>query len=216
MKEVILTKDLGYLQIDNAGLIPAIGPTTTGIGNWQQAPNNTFYMVEEIDIAGLTAQELTFFPLGGDVQRGPTSIGLTGGIINEWIVVAASPIDPASVIPAQMLFELPGTGRTNPITEFQNIIWGQGWTWVLNTSIPQNYGVAINTTLLGSGEPTNGDRLYVYRFVSIVGYTPAVGTFAELPTIRLILSGQIREEAEYQQLMRLRRTYQLQQSYDED
>jgi hypothetical protein len=68
---------------------------------------------------------------------------------------------------------------------------------------------------MGSGEPTNGDRLYVYRIAALIGATPASG-FAELPSVRLLIAGQLREEAEYQQIMRLRRSYELQQSYDED
>jgi len=215
VKEVILTKDSGYLQIDNTGVLPAIGPTSHGIGNWVRSPANVFYQALEIDIAGLTAQELTFYPLSGEVQRGPVSIGLTNGFINEWVFVTASPIDPESAIPAYMNFGLLAAGATSPITEFQNVLWGRAWTWALNSSIPQNFAVQVNTTSLGSGEPTNGDRLYVYRFVTLNGQTPGVG-FAEVPDLRVILSGQVREEAEFAQLMRMRRTYQLQQTYDED
>jgi hypothetical protein len=215
VKDVILTKESGYLQIDNTGALPAIGPTSHNVGNWIQSSSNVFYQALEIDIAGLTAQELTFYPLSGDVQRGPVSLGITGGFINEWMFVTASPIDPESIVPAYMNFGLLATGFIGPVTEFQNILWGRAWTWALNTAIPQNWAVQVNTTSLGSGEPTNGDRLYLYRFVTLQGQTPLSG-FAELPDVRVILSGQVREEAEYQQLMRMRRTYQLQQSYDED
>lgn len=212
MKDVVLTKNLGYLQINNTGPDPSIGPTSYNMGTWQELTTNVFYMQEEIDIAGLTNQELTFFPISGDVQRGPTAIGLTGGYIQEWIFVTSAPITP-DVGQQFMTWNLVAQGSSN--TEFQNIIWGKTWTWALNTSIPQNFGVAVNTSLMGSGEPTNGDRLYVYRIACLVGATPGVG-FAELPSVRLLLSGQLREEAEYQQLMRMRRSYELQQSHDED
>lgn len=215
MKDVILTKDSGYLQIDNTGALPAIGPTSHNVGNWVLSTSGVFYQALEIDIAGLTAQELTFYPLSGDVQRGPVSLGITGGFINEWMFVTAAPIDPESIVPAYMNFGLLATGFIAPVTEFQNVLWGRAWTWALNTSIPQNFAVQVNTTSLGSGEATNGDRLYLYRFASLSGQTPLSG-FAELPDVRVILSGQVREEAEFQQLMRMRRTYQLQQTYDED
>lgn len=218
MKEVVLMKNLGYLQLDTANPAAAIGPTTYGMGTWSTFPgiNNVFVMEEQIDIAGLTNMELTFFPLSGDVQRGPTSMGLAygaQGIINEWIYVCAAPMD-ASIGPQFMTWNLVGQGAND--TEFQNVIWGKAWTWVNNNSLPSNFGVAVNTTLMGSGEPTNGDRLYVYRIVSTVGFTPTVGSFAELPSARLLISGQLKEEEEYQQLMRMRRTYELQQTYDED
>ena len=211
MKDVVVDKDLGYLQIDNSGLTPSIGLPSYNMGQWNES-NDVFWMEQEIDIAGLTKQELTFFPLSGDVQRGPVSLGLTNGIITEWIYVTTSP-HPIADDPTYNLWNLVGQGGSN--TEFQNIIWGRAWTWVNNTSIPQNFGISVNTTSLGSGEPTNGDKLYVYRVVSMIGQTPGSG-FAELGSVRIILAGQLREEAEYQQIMRLRRSYELQQSYDED
>lgn len=216
MKEVVLSKNLGYLQIDTSAVAGAIGPTSYDMGTWEDGATNVFIMQEEIDVSGLTQMEFTFYPIAGDVQRGPTSMGLafaTGGYINEWIYVCASPIRP-NVGSQFQTWNLVGQGAM--ATEFQNVIWGKSWTWATNTSIPANWAVAINTTLMGSGEPTNGDRLYVYRVVSIAGFTPGVGTFAELPSVRLLLSGQLREEADYAQLMRMRRTYQLQQFHDED
>jgi len=219
VKEVVLTKNLGYLQLDASGLTASIGPTTYGMGNWEPVSGitNLFVMEEEIDVAGLTKMELTFFPLAGDVQRGPTAMGLayaTQGVITEWIYVAAAPID-SSVGPQSMLFNLLGQGSICD-TQFQNIIWGQAWTWAFNASVPSNFALPVNTTLMGSGEPTNGDRLYVYRVVSTVGYVPTPGSFAELPSARLLISGQLKEEQEFQQIMRMRRSYELQQTYDED
>jgi len=43
----------------------------------------------------------------------------------------------------------------------------------------------------------------------------AAGT-AEFGAGRLLISGQLKEEAQYEQIMRMRRTYELQQTYDED
>src|SRR6056300_846288 len=94
MKEVVLSKNLGYLQINNTGAQPEIGPTTYNMGTWKKSLLNIFYMEEEIDIAGLTKQELTFFPISGDVQRGATSVGQTGGYSQEWIFVTANKINP--------------------------------------------------------------------------------------------------------------------------
>jgi len=219
VKDVVLTKNLGYLQLDTAGLTAAIGPTSYNMGTWEtiSGTTNIFVMREEIDVAGLTAMELTFFPLAGDVQRGPTAMGLayaTQGSITEFIFVTAAPIQ-INLIPVDMLYNLIGQGDLGD-TEFQNVIWGQAWTWAFNASVPSNFALPVNTTLMGSGEPTNGDRLYVYRVVSTVGYVPTPGSFAELPSARLLISGQLKEEQEFQQIMRMRRTYELQQTYDED
>lgn len=217
MKEVVLTKDLGYLQLNTAAITATIGPTNYGMGNWETtAIGNVFVMREEIDVAGLTKQELTFYPLAGDVQRGPTAMGLAflaQGYINEWIFVTAAPIE-INIGPQTMSWNLIAQGSTT--SEYQNVIWGQSWTWVINNSVPSNFAIPVNTTMMGSGEPTIGDRLYVYRVVSPVGFAATPGSYAELPSVRLLVSGQLKEEADYSQIMRMRRTYELQQSYDED
>jgi len=225
MKEVVLEKDLPYLAIsvDPATLQQTLGPylaDTPNMGhfvNEGSAINALFVHQDVIDVAGLTNMELTFFPISGDVQRGPVSMGLTEGIGVEWILVTRSPIDlsgqPEQIYEGNpMIFALPGQFSNGGA--FDNFIWGKGWTWVRNTSLVQNFGVAVNTTLLGSGEPTNGDKLYVYRIIRLVA--PTAGGLAEFSSARLLISGQLRAEPEYQQLMRMRRTYELQQSYDED
>ena len=217
MKEVVLTKLLGYLQIDEGAPIPEIGPNTPGAGTWIKGSNNTFYQATEIDITGLTVQELTFFPTSGSVQRGPVSLGLGLGIINEQILVTVTPLPSGRFPPnpGQMLFSPTGFDLEDEM-EFQNIIWGRAWTWNVNTSLPGNFGVPINIADLGSGSPTNGDTLYIYRFISVAGYTHGAGYNAEVGPARVIITGQLREEPEYQQIMRLRRSYELQQTYDED
>ena len=223
MKEVVLEKDLPYLAItvDPASLQQTLGPylaDTPNTGHFVNVGgvvNALFVHEDEIDVAGLTQMELTFFPISADVQKSAVSLGPTEGIGVEWILVTRSPIKniSASVYEANpMIFALPGQFSNGG--EFDNIIWGKGWTWVRNTSLVQNFGVAVNTTLLGSGEPTNGDKLYVYRIIRLVA--PTAGGLAEFGSGRLLISGQLKEEAEYQQLMRMRRTYELQQSYDED
>jgi hypothetical protein len=225
MKEVVLQKDLPYLAIDVAAgsLQQSLGPylaDTPMTGHFVLVGtgiNALFVHQDTIDIAGMTNMELTFFPTSGDVQRSATSLGPTEGVAIEWILVTRSPIDlsgqPEQVYEANpMTFALPGQFSNGGA--FENIIWGQGWTWVRNTSLIQNFAVAVNSSLLGSGEPTNGDKLYVYRIIRLSG--PTDPGLAEFGSARLLISGQLREEAEYQQLMRMRRTYELQQSYDED
>ncbi len=217
MKEVVLDKLLGYLQIDEGAPVPEIGPSTSGAGTWIKGSNNTFYQATEIDITGLTVQELTFFPTSGSVQRGPVNLGLGTGIISEQILVTITPIVSSRVPPSpgQMFMRPFGLDLADEM-EFQNILWGRAWTWNANTSLPGNFGVPVNITDLGSGSPTNGDTLYIYRFISVIGYTAGAGHFAEVGAARVIITGQLREEPEYQQIMRLRRSYELQQTYDED
>lgn len=219
MKDVVLIKELGYLNIAVASTTfnQTIGaPLFAGPqwSTWTQV-QDLFVCQEKIDIAGLTKMELTFYPLDGDVQKTAVSMGPTGAFAIEWIFVTRSPVDVTdfqAIAAPNMPFALPG--QLSIDDSFENIIWGKAWTWVKNTSLQENIGVSVNTTLFGSGEPTNGDTLYVYRLVRLINAT-AAGS-AEFGNCRLILSGQVREEPEFQQLMRMRRTYELQQGRDED
>lgn len=223
MKDVVFMKDLPYLavSVDPVSFEQTIGaylPDTPAFGHWENVGgvvNALFVNEQTIDIAGLTKMELTFFPTSGDVQRATVSMGPTDGFATEWILVTTSPYDVSNanaITSANMVFTLPG--QLSNGGEFEQIMWGQAWTWTRNTSLVQNIAVPVNTTLLGSGEPTNGDKLYVYRIIRL--NAPTTGGIAEFGAARLLIAGQIREEAEYQQLMRMRRTYELQQTYDED
>jgi hypothetical protein len=219
MKEVVFQKDLPYLGINVAPgtFAQTIGPAlanTPMSGHWEKLGTDLFVCKEIIDIAGLTKMELTFFPTSGDVQRSVVSMGPTDGYADEWILVTRSPfdVDGTHITAANMTLALPG--QLSNGDAFENFIWGQGWTWTRNTSLLQNFAIAVNTTLLGSGEPTNGDKLYVYRIIRL--NAPVNPGLAEFGSARLLIAGQLREEAEFQQLMRMRRTYELQQSYDED
>ena len=62
--------------------------------------------------------------------------------------------------------------------------------------------------------PTASDRVYSYRMV----LTALAGTSKTIliPASRQILSAEAREEPEFEYLMRLKRSYELAQSYDED
>ena len=165
---------------------------------------------------------MTFFPLAGDVQRGITSLGLTTGYVTEWILASTVPIINSSLsvlTSLNMPFTLPGQYSQGNDTEsgidFGQIIYGQMNVYTQNTNLNQNWGVKVHTTSIGSGAATNGSKIYVYRVIRLDD-AAGPGFFATIPSGRLLLSGQLREEAEYAQIMRMRRSYELQQTYDED
>jgi len=220
MKDVVLMKNLPYLRIDvDPGLAQSVGPVpadTPELGYWSLSglPDPLFVHEDTIDIAGYVVDELTFYPIAGDVQRAATSLGATEGFLQEWVLVCAAPIEPRQAVLTQLNMWNHLPGQLKGTTEFQNIIWGRGYTWTRNTNLLQNFAVQVHSTLLGSGEPTNGDKLYVYRIVRLISAT-APGS-VELPAGRLLLSGQVREEADYSQIMRMRRVYELQQELDVD
>ena len=234
MKEVVLQKDLPFLELEvevgtNLIIIRNTRPDdfTYDLGSWtslgSKGAGTNFIHSSVIDVAGYTGEEMTFFPLAGDVQRGGTSLGLTTGFVTEWILASTVPIinSSLSVLSSLNVWNtLPGQFSQGNDTEsgidFDQIIYGQMNIYTKNTNLDQNWGVRIHTTSTGSGAATNGSKIYVYRVIRLDDATGPGGTFATIPSARLLLSGQLREEAEYAQIMRMRRSYELQQSYDED
>jgi hypothetical protein len=233
VKEVVLQKDLPFIELE-------IDPTSNiiirntrpddyayDLGSWtrlgSKGTGHNFIYEDVIDVAGYTGEDMTFFPIAGDVQRGITSLGLTTGYITEWILASTVPIINSSLSSITSLnfpFTLPGQYSQGNDTEsgidFGQLIFGRLNVYTQNTNLNQNWGVKVHTSSLGSGAATNGSKIYVYRVIRLDDATAPAGFFATIPSARLLLSGQLREEAEYAQIMRMRRSYELQQSYDED
>jgi hypothetical protein len=234
VKEVILQKDLPFLELEievgtNFVNIRNTRPDefTYNLGSWTKIGSKGagFNFIHEsvIDVAGYTGEEMTFFPLAGDVQRGATSLGLTTAFITEWIIASTVPITNSSfsvLSPFNVWNTLPGQFSQGDDTEsgidFDQIIFGQMNVFTKNSNLDQNWGVRIHTSSTGSGAATNGSKIYVYRIIRLDDASGPGGSYATIPSARLLLSGQLREEAEYAQIMRMRRSYELQQSYDED
>jgi len=74
--------------------------------------------------------------------------------------------------------------------------------------------VLVSDNQIGSLEPTASDRIYSYKVVQIKVDT-AMSGLQTYPT-RHILRARATEEPEYQYLMRLKRSYELQQEPDRD
>ena len=74
------------------------------------------------------------------------------------------------------------------------------------------YMITLSDHQLGSLSPTASDRVYCTRVISIGGEG---GSYALYP-VRYILRGTGKEEPEYQYLMRLKRSFDLQNEPDRD
>lgn len=233
MKEVILQKDLPLIELEiqvGTGQIVEKANTPDGftydLGSWvrlaSKGTGHNFVHSSVIDVAGYTGEDMTFFPIAGDCQKGAYSLGITTGFITEWILASTVPISNislSSITSLNVWNTLPGQFSQGNDTEsgidFDQIMYGQMSVYTKNANLDQNWGVKIHQTNIGSGVATNGSKIYVYRMVRLDDATAPAG-FATVPSARLLLSGQLREEAEFAQIMRMRRSYELQQTPDED
>ena len=74
--------------------------------------------------------------------------------------------------------------------------------------------VTVNEQQIGSLQPTASDRVYSYS-VLVMGSPIGADTITISPC-RHLLRAEAREEKEYEYLMRLKRSYELQQEPDVD
>ena len=108
MKDIVLQKNLPYLELEvQAGTNEIVIRRNTpddfayDLGSWtrlaSKGTGHNFIFEDVIDVAGYTGEDMTFFPIAGDVQRGITALGLTTGYITEWILASTVPITNASL-----------------------------------------------------------------------------------------------------------------------
>jgi hypothetical protein len=212
------------------------------VGNWQPIISgglgtNTFYLEEKIDVSGWTVDELTLFPQSIQVQRGSfygmktLNAVLPSGLENhreafqELLFLTSYPIDINNwydnLFTGGILTLSPNFA--NQTTSFNNVIWGQTIQYVreINTPAGGDFMTPFLIDDFSSWEPTNVDTLYAYRILA-VNVSPNISpplddtAFLVVPDLRLVIRGTLKKEEEYANLMRMKRGYDLQQSFDVD
>ena len=205
-------------EISSVGItvVAGAGTITPGTGSgWEQISGVTlsFYNETYFDLAGMSVEDKTLFFTGATTQNvvPPTSAPSVAG--NRVLVVdmmTSRPLTEAELIQVSVFgnFAEPGVVLTFDQTIYMRIRY-------FNTDIDNQAStimIPISDEQLGSLEPTASDRVYVYRVISITG---GDGVYNFYP-VRFILQATAREEPEYQYLMRLKRSYELQNQPDRD
>jgi len=199
---------------------------------------NNFYLEEKIDVSGWNVEELTLFPQSIQVQRGsfyfmktlnavlPSGLEDHREAFIELIFLTSYPVNIT-----QWYANFTATGNlltlspnfANQTTSFNNVIWGQLIQYVreINTPAGEDFMTPFLIEDFSSWEATNVDTLYAYRILQI-NATPNTSpplndnAFLFLPNVRLVIRGSLKKEQEYANLMRMKRGYDLQQSFDVD
>lgn len=167
---------------------------------------------EYIDLAGMSQQEKTMFLEGlrVDYQTPPTAVNAQpGDQLNIIILVTDIPATNIDIAG-------PGFAYTNLNSENCALCLNHTWSWTQDSaawsSIPQLTAQTSN----GMMTATSSDRLYVsvYQQVITRKIGPITSTLEKVttPGIRIVADVIAKEEPEFQYLMRLRRSYELQQS----
>lgn len=188
-------------------------PGITGV-NYALAYHETYF-----DLAGMALDEKTLFFDAADAQQTllPSFSGgsVPGDSVTIWDVMSSVPIVINNQFTTDLVygFGFPGSRQT-----FNEIIYARVEQYATTMDIGA-YGspVKVNSQNYSSGMPTASDRIYSYRFVEVACAAPATPiTSCVVTAPRHILSATAKEEPDYEYMMRLLRSYQLQQEPDVD
>ena len=167
---------------------------------------------EFIDLAGMSMREKTLFIKGlrVDYQIPPEGVEAAPGDQLNIIVLVTD-------VPATGLsFVGPGFSQSDMNMENCALMLNHTWTFTTDSSAWSGIPQLTAETVSGMMEATSSDRLYVsvYQRVITRKIGPITSTLSKVtvPGLRIVCDIDAKEEPEFQYLMRLRRSYELNQS----
>jgi hypothetical protein len=165
------------------------------------------------DLAGMKIDDETLFIKLAQVQRyfPPTlSNAATGDAFDEMMIMSVHPLSDADLIRA--------ASDIYSVLAFDEIVYASCRRYV-KTVDEGNFGspVLLHDNITSGAEATASDRIYCYRLSSPTAVTPLSGVDrATLLSVNFVIVADAKKEADYEYLMRLARSYQLQNEPDRD
>jgi hypothetical protein len=210
-----LTKEHRTLNVDKAGPVFTV---SEGDGWRQLTPGGQIFISDNyFDLAGMSIDDKTLFFEGAAVQevQNPIAVaGAAGDLIQLCDIMSAVPLSDDQVSAFATTGNIPTSGGYGFGT-FEQTIYARHRVYAIDVDFAgSNYFNLLSSNQLGSLGPTASDRVYCYRLV-LLGANNSATTMIVYPA-RYLLRAQGKEEAEYQYLMRLKRSYDLQQRPDRD
>lgn len=190
----------------------------TGAG----VPPNSFFVSESyIDLGGLAMDEKTVFFDAMTVQTGMPPLLVGAGAESNFRLydfMTSIPVDLVSFTTTIQYLQGIGFGTPGQQLNFENVHYAR--TQFFSTDIDFGFQVPRQTSSHqhGSLGSTASDRLYSYRIL-YANMVPAVGASTvslTIPPSRHLVAATVREEEDYAYMMRLKRSYDLQQEPDVD
>jgi len=208
-----LTKEHGILGI--AQNPPGVWSIDSFSQGWRILnPAGIFVSDTYFDLAGMSQREKTLFFEGATVQNmmNPThTAGAAGDSFIEVDLMTTVPLTDTQLVNFTIYGNFAGPGAIT----FHETIYARVDQYVvdLDTAAWGSF-IQVSTNQIGSLEPTASDRVYSYRLIALGA--PVTASDMDFSACRHLLQAVAREEAEFQYLMRLRRSYELAQNHDED
>ena len=213
MKTLAKEHPLGLFTQASPGVWDFVGANSTGY--WEKVGDASFVSSTYFDLAGMSMEEKTLFFEAAGTQSVLPPAGTIAAAAGDAIIVAdlmtTSPLTAAEAQSAAIFGNFP----TTPLS-FEETVYGRIDSWVvhLDTGTWGSYTLT-NSEQIGSMMPSASDRIYSYRVVVTSGIAPTETTLT-VSQARHILKAVAKEEPDHEYMMRLLRSYQLQQEPDVD
>jgi len=218
-KEVVkvtktLAKQFDLLQVTKSGGSYAFDSGVPQSGWRAQGPtvfiNSTYY-----DLAGLSMDAKTLFFEAAGMQE-PYPIARVGGGATAGNAAAIMDLMTTSPVTDAELSQILIYGNLSASKlSFEETVYFRYRTMSFSVdNLAGGYMMTTSDNQLGSLEPTASDRIYCYRVVAM-GPANADGTYLTAGA-RYLLKATAKEEPDFEYLMRLKRSYDLQNEPDVD
>ena len=195
----------------------------TQYGGWRSLGPNSFCSANYFDLAGLSMDDKTLFFEASGVQTVLAPLANRTGAGDSCLVMdlmSTRPLTDTQLLTTIATGNFAGNAATDgqgPLS-FEETVYARTQMFVRHVDTSAwGYITMTDENFFGSMEPTASDRIYSYRVVVVSQLT--TGTSMTELTIygaRHLLQATVKEEPEFQYLMRLMKSYQLQQFPDED
>lgn len=209
-----LAKEHGFVSVDQAS--PNVWNLNAALNQgWEKVTDGAFVSSQYFDLAGMSMDEKTlFFEAAGtqDILAPTPFNGGPGDSIIVADVMTSSPMTPTEAVFFCISGNMSGSQAN---ISFQETIYARVDQWVIHIDTGTWGGLTLtNSNQLGSMQPTASDRVYSYKIL-LIG-TPTVADRIDLTATRHLLKAVAKEEPDHEYMMRLLRSYQLQQEPDVD
>ena len=208
-----MTKEFAQLAVQLAGGSYQI---ISNEGNWREVSGSPGLYIAStyFDLAGLTMDDKTLFFQGAATQelKNPTCFpGTAGNNLQIADIMSVVPLTDAEA--ASYPFGANFNVSNSSDLTFHQTVYGRVRVFNIDLdNLAGGYSILLSDTQTGSLESTASNRIYCYR---VVQYNGADTRFDIFPA-RYILRADAKEEPEFEYLMRLKRSYELQQEPDRD
>ena len=202
------------------------GTTFSAGPNWQDisTPNlqNLFLSSTYFDLAGLAVEDETLFIEAATVQSAGARTMVSGGAGDQytvWDVMTSIPVDWTAL---DDTWYYNGLGFPATKLNFEHVLYQRKQTWALTSDNDALVPTLIDEDQSGSLMSTASDRIYSYRLVALAVFSGTPGPppggllYVTIPPARHVIQATTKKEPDFEYLMRLKRSYDLQNEPDVD